>query len=88
MNRRRILSSVHRSIARQAAVDVAPLDHSTIERLSIADLDRIGPRLVTTAPPRESTTCLYCTSASASDANFPYCSPICAINAQQEDDDD
>jgi hypothetical protein len=48
MNRRRILSSVHRSLARKASTAVAPIDHAPVERLSIADLDRLGPRLAPT----------------------------------------
>jgi hypothetical protein len=58
MNRRRMLSSVHRSIARQSAPVVGE-DHSTVTRMSIADLDRIGPRLV----PRQRAVCPDCFGA-------------------------
>lgn len=82
MNRRRILSSVHRSIARHAdAPAVERVDHSTIERMSMADLDKVGPRLVTT-PPVERALCIYCSEAPASEANAPYCSITCALGAE------
>lgn len=94
MNRRHTLSSVRRSIARKQEPGInavawfsgqsfhqSAADHSTVERMSIADLDRIGPRLVTTAPV-ERAVCIYCTEAPATDTNFPYCSSQCAINAE------
>ncbi len=48
MNRRRILSSVHRSIARH---DAAPtvMSHATVAQMSIAQLDTLGARLLPTA---------------------------------------
>lgn len=81
MNRRRILSSVHRSIASKSSTALAPVDHSTIERLSTADLNLIGPRLVTSAP-REKHHCIYCWTELHVDAYFPFCSSICAINSE------
>lgn len=81
MNRRRILSSVHRDIARKASQAVAPVDHSTVERMSIADLDRIGPRLVTSEP-REKRHCAYCPAEILDTTYEPYCSSTCAINAE------
>lgn len=81
MNRRRILSSVHRSIARKASEAIAAVDHSAVERMSIADLDRVGPRLVTSEP-REKRHCFYCGTALHEDAYFPYCSEQCVINSE------
>lgn len=82
MNRRRQLNRIHARIARQDASALPPvIDHSTIGRLSIADLDRIGPRLVTTAP-REVAACFYCAETYTDREHYPYCSTQCAINAE------
>lgn len=89
MNRRRILSGIRRDLNRQgvnaAAWFAGQSFHASTDvpltRLSIPELDRIGPKLVTTLP-QERAVCIYCTGAPASDANFPYCSSQCAINAE------
>lgn len=61
MNRRRALNRVHISMARRAreatASAIDPSVDLPITRMSIADLDRLGPKLVT-SPAR--TTCPDC----------------------------
>lgn len=83
MNRRRMLNRIHVTMARHAREATAretPVD-VPISRLSIPDLDRIGPKLVTTLPVQRAI-CIYCTGDPATDAHFPYCSSQCAINAE------
>lgn len=92
MNRRRILNSIHRDIARKQGVNAVAWFNGQsfhqsatdvpFERLSNADLNKVGPRLVA-APPVERAVCAYCTAGQATDANFPYCSPGCAVRAEQ-----
>lgn len=94
MNRRRQLSSVHRSIARKAGLNAAAWfagqsftsasrGDMPLERLTVKQLDQAGAALLPEPEPEpiDPTRCIYCGGVNAA-LDELYCSAVCAINAQ------
>lgn len=91
MNRRRVLSSVHRSMARKQGVNAAAWFYGQsftsasrsdmpLTQLSVAQLDQAGAALL---PQAETEPCAYGCGHPASRTHAPYCSAICAVNAER-----
>lgn len=91
MNRRRQLSGIHRSIARQQGVNAAAWfagqsftsasrGDMPLERLSVKQLDEAGAGLLPDDDQPEPKRCIYCGGVNEAADEF-YCSQMCAISA-------
>lgn len=88
MNRRRILSSIHRDIARKPINAVAWFNAQSFhqsaeampfEQIPMKELDKAGAALL---PKPESKRCIYCGGELDADTYSPFCSTTCAIDAE------
>lgn len=98
MNRRRSLNNLHRTMARKEAQGVnaaawfaSQSFHQSaaempFEQIPMKELDKAGAALLPKPEPKpELHICPYCSKPlTVNFQNFPYCDPICAINAQDD----
>lgn len=96
MNRRRSLNGIHTTMARKKAQGINAAAwfagqsfHQSaadlpFEQIPVKELDKAGASLLPKAEPVVQHICPYCTNplTAGNFQNFPYCDPICAINAQ------